>query len=135
MPRFGIDTSILVRLLTGDPESDYQQTKTAMTARLANDPATQFAASNLVIAEAYFVLQHHYGVSKEDARSALSSVLSSGLVRPQNGDGVIDALRATSESGLLDRLIVNDYAAQGLTTISNDRRMSRLRGATLLLPD
>ena len=30
MPRYGIDTSIFVRLLTGDPEKDFEETKSAL---------------------------------------------------------------------------------------------------------
>ena len=132
MPRYGIDTSILVRLLTGDPEEEYEQTKAALEKILADDPAAEIEVSNMVIAEAYFVLQHHYGVPKSEARSALASVMTSGLVKPQRGEGVLEALAAEQEPGLLDRLIANDYAGNGLISITNDRKMGRLPRSKLL---
>ena len=132
MPRYGIDTSIFVRLLTGDPMKDYEQTKTGLEQLLSADPAAEIEVSNLVIAEAYFALQHHYGVPKEDALMALESVMTSGLVRPQNGQGVLAALHEAHEPGLLDRLIAIDYAANGLFTVTNDKKMARLPRSLLL---
>lgn len=127
---YGIDTSILVRLLTGDPEDGFQRCVSALTA-LVEDAGAEVFASNQVIGEAYVALQHHYGVSKDDARAALVSVLRSGLVGPLNGDRVICALRADGGCGLLDRLIHDDYQRQGLRTLTLDRRMAALPNTVL----
>jgi predicted nucleic acid-binding protein len=83
-------------------------------------------ASNQVIGETYIALQHHYGVSKADARASLVSVLTSGLVAPLNGAGVLDEMEARGGCGLLDRLIANDYRSAGLDTLTLDRRMAAL---------
>ena len=72
--RFGIDTSILVRLATGDPEDGFEHCVRKLTALIERADAEVFA-SNQVLGEAYVALQHHYGVSKPDARAALASVL------------------------------------------------------------
>ena len=121
-----------MRLLTGDPAKDYVKTRAALEKILADDPAAEIEVSNLVIAEAYFALQHHYGVPKDEARAALVSVMTSGLVKAQHGQGVLDALAETREPGVLDRLIAGDYAASGLITVTNDRKMSRLPRSRLL---
>ena len=121
--RFGIDTSILVRLATGDPEDSFETCVRKLAALIERDDAEVFA-SNQVIGEAYIALQHHYGVSKPDARTALHSVLSSGLVAPLNGPGVFAALEATSGCGLLDRLITDDYRRAELITLTLDRKMA-----------
>ena len=66
-------------------------------------------ASNQVIGEAYIALQHHYGVSKIDARAALSSVLH------ERAGGAAERRRRLARSrirtgcGLLDRLIADEY--------------------------
>ena len=125
IPRYGIDTSILVRLATGDPEGSFENCVRKLVALVEHDDAEVFA-SNQVIGEAYIALQHHYGVSKPDARAALASVLSSGLVKPLNGPGVFAALQATSGCGLLDRLIVDDYRRAELVTVTLDRKMATL---------
>jgi predicted nucleic acid-binding protein len=129
--RFGIDTSILVRLATGDPEDGFEYCVRKLTALVERDDAEVFA-SNQVIGEAYVALQHHYGVSKRDARAALGSVLRSGLVAPLNGSGVFAALEADTGCGLLDRLIANDYRRAELSTLTLARKMSALPEARRL---
>ncbi len=129
--RFGIDTSILVRLATGDPESAFEDCVKRLATLVERDDAEVFA-SNQVIGEAYIALQHHYGVSKSEARSALASVLSSGLVAPMNGPGVFAALEAAKGCGLLDRLIADDYRRAELVTLTLDRRMAALPQARRL---
>ena len=129
--RYGIDTSVLVRLATGDPERDYLATLKALTRLVESDNAEIFA-SNQVIGEAYIALQHHYRVPKVEARAALVSVLESGLVSPANGPPVIADLTTSSGCGLLDRLIVGDYTRQGLGTLTNDKRMAKLPGCVKL---
>lgn len=130
-PRFGIDTSVLVRLATGDPEDVFDHCVRELTRRIEKD-AAEVLASNQVIGEAYVALQHHYGVSKPEARSALVSVLRSGLVAPLNGQPVFTALAANTGCGLLDRLIANDYQRTKLVTLTLDRRMARLATAEIL---
>jgi predicted nucleic acid-binding protein len=129
--RFGIDTSILVRLTTGDPEDGFESCVRRLTALVERDEGEIFASSQ-VIGEAYIALQHHYGVSKAEARAALASVLSSGLVAPLNGAAVFAALAADTGCGLLDRLIADDYRRAQLTTLTLDRRMAALPHARRL---
>ena len=129
--RFGIDTSILVRLLTGEPASDFEYCVAKLTG-LVQDSAAEIFASNQVIGEAYLAVQHHYGMSKADARAGLIDVLRSGLVAPLNGLAVIEALEVSGGPGLLDRLIADDYRRVGLETLTLDRRMSGLPQVNLL---
>ncbi len=123
--RFGIDTSILVRLATGDPEREFDDCVRKLTALVEREDAEVFA-SNQVIGETYVALQHHYGVAREEARAALASVLGSGLVAPLNGPGVFAALEARTGCGLLDRLIADDYRLAELVTLTRDRKMAAL---------
>ncbi|MCC6765262.1 MAG: hypothetical protein IT293_11430 [Deltaproteobacteria bacterium] len=130
-PRYGIDTSILVRLVTGDPPAAFQRCVRALTA-LAESDRAEVSASNQVIGEAYVALQHHYSVSKADARRGLETVLRSGLVAPLNGPGVFSALSAQGGCGLVDRLIADDYRRRDLETLAVDSRMARLPHARKL---
>lgn len=107
--RFGIDASILVRLLTGEPEADFA-----------------LCASKL---QARDLVQRHYGVSKSEVRDGLLSVLRSGLVAPLNGSSAMAAIDARQGAGLIDRLITDDYARAGLPVLTLDRKMSALPGA------
>ena len=131
MPAYGIDTSIFVRLLTGLPVADYQASLKRLTAIRASQPE-HITVANIVIAEAYAVLQHHYGLSKADTRAAILSVLTSGLVEPMHGDAVLDALQSTKEPGLTDRLIALDYVHHRATVLTLDRRMAALPGCERL---
>ena len=80
---YGIDTSVLVRLVRAEPELDFQHCVESLRALIDQD--AEIFASNQVIGEAHIVLQHHYGISSEDARSALVDVLTGGIVAPLNG--------------------------------------------------
>ena len=129
--RYGIDTSILVRLLTKDPEGEFVRCVEALRA-LVEDQGTEVFASNQVIGEAYVAVQHHYRVSKDDARASLLNTLRSGLVAPLNGLAVFAALEATGGPGLFDRLIADGYSKVGLDTLTLDRRMASLDSVSRL---
>ena len=128
---YGIDTSVLVRLVTADPEPDFERYVNELRAIIEEQDAEVFA-SNQVIGEAYIVLQHHYGISSTDARSALADVLTSGLVSPLNGQSVVLALRASDGPGVFDRLIADGYSHAGLETLTLDRQMASLPSARRL---
>ncbi len=123
--RYGIDTSVLVRLLTGSPASEYERCERQLIALVEHDGAEVFA-SNQVIGEALVAVQHHYGFNGADARSGLLSILTSGLIAPLNGRSVIVALEASGGTGLFDRLIADDYSRAGLQVLTLDRQMATL---------
>ena len=125
--RYGIDTSVLVRLITTQPEAEYRRCQAVLTKMVEQENAEVFA-SNQVIGEAYVAVQFHYGVSKEDARIALNGALTSGLVAPLNGHTVLAALQETGGAGLVDRLIAEDYSRTVSETLTLDRRMAALPG-------
>ena len=126
-PRYGIDTSVLVRLLTGELPEDFERCVGSLRGLIEDDGAEVFA-SNQVIGEAYVAVQHHYGVSKADARAGLKDVLRSGLVSPLNGRAVIDALEAADGPGLFDRLIADEYSRSSVEVLTLDRKMASLPG-------
>ena len=123
--RYGTDTSVLMRLLTGHPEDEYQRCRQEL-GRMVEEEQAEILASNQVVGEAYIALQHHYGISKPDARNALNQVLTSGLISPLNGPVVLAILSELGGAGLLDRLIAEDYSRQVSATLTLDRRMARL---------
>ena len=123
--RYGIDTSVLVRLVSGYPQGDFDRCVSELST-LVDEQRYEVFASNQVIGEAYATLTHHYGASEAQARSGLLDALTSGLVAPLNGKAVIDALSASGEPGLFDRLIADDYSRAGLETLTLDREMASL---------
>ena len=129
--RYGIDTSVLVRLATGLPPLQFERSVGKLTALVEKEGA-QIVASNQVIGESYIALQHHYGVGKLDAREALFGVLQSGLIEALGGQIVLDALATTKGCGLLDRLIASAYDDAGFTTLTLDKKMAKLPNAKLI---
>lgn len=121
--RFGIDTSILLRLLTGEPAAAFRRCSDTLTS-LVEDEDAEIYASSQVIGEAYVAVRHHYGVSKAAARAGLLDLLRSGLVAPLNGQDVIAVLQASGGPGLMDRLIADEYGRVGLDVLTLDRKMA-----------
>ena len=129
--RYGIDTSVLVRLITRLPEAQYEKCEREL-ARLVEQERAELFASNQVIGEAYIAVQHHYGVSKNAARAALTGALTSGIVAPLNAHALLTALQESGGAGLLDRLITEDYSRTVSETLTLDRRMAALPGVRQL---
>ncbi len=125
--RIGIDTSVLVRLVTRKPRHEFERCVKELGA-IVEARKCEIFASNQVVGEAYVTLQHHYRVSKAKARSSLLDTLTSGMVAPLNRQTVIEALEASGGPGLIDRLIADDYSRDGLETLTLDRRMGSLPG-------
>jgi predicted nucleic-acid-binding protein len=109
----GLDTSVLVRVLTGEPRDlalialDYLQEREKAGDRVL--------VSDWVLAEAYYALQHHYGASKKDILDAMKSFLASPGIE---GTGEVVAVLATpglesAKPGFIDRVIHRNYLHLG----------------------
>ena len=124
--QYGVDTSVLVRLVAREPQGDFEHCVRRLVA-LMEERGCEIFASNQTIGEAYAALMHHYGIISTDARTGLRDVLTSGLVAPLNGPAVIEALSSASGGpGLFDRLIADDDSRAGLETLTLDRKMATL---------
>ncbi len=120
----GLDTSVVLRLLLGQPAE-----QTARAVALLDELAREghhAVVSDLVVAEAYFAMQHHYGVSKHDALLGLRRLFSDGEIKPL---GVVAAVLATdklasAKPGFVDRLIHGAYttAADEMATFEKAAR-------------
>lgn len=109
----GLDTSVLVRVLTGEP---HHLALVALDYILERQEAgDRVLVSDWVVAEAYYALQHHYGASKKDALDALADFLASPGVE---GTGEVPAVLATpnlesAKPGFIDRVIHRNYLRSG----------------------
>jgi len=125
----GLDTSVLVRVLVGLPET---LAKTAQRRlQRAVEAGERVLVSDLVIAEAYFALQHHYGVPKARARALLKQFVDSGVVEAEPPTLSADLLPAAG-AGFVDRLIHSRYRALGAVTLTFERKQGALEGASRL---
>ena len=116
--RLGIDTSVLVRLVTGDPPETFNHCVQELSKLVAQ--GDEVFASNQVIGEAYIAIQHHYGIDKDSVRAELANALRSGLVAPLNGRAIVDLLESSGGAGVMDRLIVDDYSHRELPVLTLD---------------
>lgn len=130
IPRFGIDTSILLRLVTGQPGNIHRAVVDRLVSLVRETDAAVFASSH-VIGESYLALKHCYGVADEDAREAIRSVLTSGLVAPVGGPAVTTLLKSGGIH-LIDRLVIENYARHGLRTLTQEAPVAHLDGALRL---
>ena len=131
--KYGLDTSVVVRLLTEDP-ADQAMVAAGWIAkcRAGGDPPM---LTDLVVAEAYFALQSHYGVSKRDALAALRELLESGDVEPCGQ--ALRVLRetpaiATARPGFVDRIIHAAIADPGARMLTFEKSAAKLAGAIVL---
>ena len=129
----GIDTSVLVRVLTGLPEA--QAAEALRHLMQLGERGSRVLVSDLVLAEAYFALQYHYRISKKDALDALRVFLQSPFVEASGTAPEILALPRleSAKPGFVDRLIRLQYlrgAAEEVLTF--EKAAARLRGVTVL---
>ena len=130
--RSGLDTSVLMRLLTGQPAPLAEVAREYLTE--VEESGSKVFVSNLVVSEAYFACQHHYRMPKADVLVGLLAVLSKPtfVVQPALLDLLaIDGL-ATAKPGFLDRLIHAEYAASSLDLVTFEKAASRLSDVLVL---
>ena len=109
----GLDTSVVLRLLTGEPSDQAARAEQLLDALF--ERSEQAVVSDLVVAESYFALQHHYGVPKGEAVAALRSLLESGEIVSSGvaGEVLKTSGLASAKPGFVDRLIHDGYRRRG----------------------
>jgi predicted nucleic-acid-binding protein len=90
--------------------------------------------SDLVVAEAYSALQHHYGVSKRDVLLGLRRLFADGEIQPLGAaarvlavDGIVSA-----NPGFVDRLIHGAYTEAARETVTFEKAAGKLRSVRVL---
>ncbi len=130
----GVDTSVVVRLLTGQPKALADAAKEFLAEmEIAGAPVF---VSNLVVSEAYFACHHHYGIPKGEVLAGLLELLSQPTF--QVYEDLLALLSRpgldTAKPGFLDRLIHSEYDPSGLVLVSFEKAASKLPGARVLKP-
>ena len=129
---FGMDTSYLLRLLTGQPKELAE--KALARYQEAVGRGDSFSVSDMVVTEAYYALQHHYGKSKEESIEALKGISEDdSIVFSAGFESVIRLSNlAKASPGFLDRVLSADYRSRGQITISCEKSFRRLPDAEVV---
>lgn len=123
---FGLDTSVVLRLLTGQPQELAARALERYQKGIADGDS--FYVSDIVASEVYYAIQHHYGKTKEDALAALK-VFSAGegISFSQNFTATINTPNLhKANPGFVDRMLVSGYREQGQITLSCEKSFRRL---------
>ena len=130
--RTGLDTTVVLRLLLGRP-ADQAARAVALLDELSRG-GHHAVVSDLVVSEAYFALQHHYGVSKQDALQGLRRLFSDGEIKPLGAVAEVLATDrlASAKPGFVDRLIHGGYAASSAGMVTFENAGGKLDGTRVL---
>ena len=128
----GLDTSVLLRLLIGTPPGQAQSAVQFLD-ELAHSGA-KACVSDLVVAETYFALQFHYGISKDDALAGLAALLSTGeiIATGQAGHVLAQPGLATAKPGFVDRLIHAEYSESECKMATFEKAAGKLHEVIVL---
>lgn len=121
-----LDTSVLLRLLTGEPLDQFRRANEFLTQQA--EANAEVFVSNQVLSEAYFALQSFYNMPKSEALEILSNFVQHRRVRASS---VAEAVLrfpglASSKPGFVDRLIHGDCQEAGHTLITFEKAAKKL---------
>lgn len=132
--KVGLDTSVVVRLLTGEPPDQAERAMQLLQDLSAR--GSKAIISDMVVAETYFALHAHYGIPKRQALRAIRDLLESGEIEPASGGCALDVLRqmerAEQKPGFVDRLIHAQYMRSAQSVASFESAFRKLRGGAVL---
>ena len=128
----GLDTSVIVRIISGLPEGSAEKDGQRIAADIAGGGV--FTVSALVLSETYFALQHHYAFTKEEAlQSLIAFSRTDGIKIPDSLKVILQSANlAKSNPGFVDRMIVSEYASLGSDTYSCEKSFRRLTGTVVI---
>lgn len=123
---FGLDTSVVLRLLTDEPTELASHALERYQRGIAN--GDDFAVSDVVAAETYYALQHHYNKTKEESLVAL--MMFSGGEGISFSPDFMAAIKTPNihkaNPGFVDRMLVSGYTSKGQITLSCEKSFRRL---------
>lgn len=123
---YALDTSYVLRFLTFDPHPQYLEA--AAFYEEASAAGVRLVVSDLVLAEAYFALQHHYDFPKDEALKALAAFAAKrGIETSASAQALImQPDLATANPGFVDRLIHGASHAAGHVLVTFEKASRKL---------
>lgn len=124
MRAYGLDTSIVLRLLVGTPVDQAQRALEFVESCSAQ--GIRVVVSDLVIQETYHALCHHYQVPVKEAVECLLDFLTSEMIIGTGHALAVLQEYPWSGPGFADRLIRRDILTHASTILTFDRKFSQL---------
>lgn len=130
--KVGLDTTVVVRLLLGQPVE--QAARAVAWLDELSRGGHRAVVSDLVVAEAYFALQHHYRVPKADALVGLRRLFAAGEIEPLGAAASVLAMDglASAKPGFVDRLIHGAYVEVADEMVTFERAAGKLGSVRVL---
>lgn len=120
MASFGLDTSVVLRLLVGEPRDQAQMALDFVESMFLKGARTP--VSDLVIAEVYFALYRHYRVPKMEAllriRDMLESRVFSHLIGSVAPHVFASIESMPSKPGFVDQMIHAQYHLEASSLVT-----------------
>lgn len=124
MKSVALDTCVVLRLLVGEPAGQAERAY-AYLEKCYLTGKTVFV-SDLVVAETYHGLCHHYQVPAMEAITILTEFLSSPMITPSGHSLTVLGEYRGSGAGFVDRLIRADALTSARQIVTFDRKFARL---------
>ncbi len=123
----GLDTSVIVRFLTGEPA----HLAKAARERIGNalQEGHELVVADMAVAETYYVLQKIYGIPKKATISALLALFQQPGFRSEANGIAVQALTEAAGShgpGLVDRMLHAGYQRECASILTFDKALAKL---------
>ena len=122
----GLDTTILVRIISGLPPEQAQAVALRLGGILDDDGHCE--VSDIAVVEAYYALQQFYGMTKREVVGHLRTLsLTPGFVFSPEVSSVLETPNLDRASpGFIDRVLAAKYRSRQLTTLSCEKSFRKL---------
>ena len=134
VPRYHLDSNILLRFLTGEPPDMFAAASALI--RSAEKGEALLELSPLVLAETAFTLESYYRVPRKDVAKALAECVNRLGFRLADRERLLDALNRVQTSGvhLVDGYLAAASAETKMPVASFDRDFDKFRDVTRFEP-
>ncbi|WP_085524585.1 PIN domain-containing protein [Tuberibacillus sp. Marseille-P3662] len=125
--KLAIDTNIIIRLLTGDPNKLFKQAEQLV--QEVEKGVLSFYVPSMIVAESCWVLESYYKVSKREIADTLIEFLQSDGVEVEE-PWIINALNDFADNNVdfIDAYLAKKAQGSGLNVITwNEKDFRRLK--------
>lgn len=134
VPRYHVDSNILLRFLTGEPAEMFAATSAFIASAERGDVVLEL--SPLVLAETAFTLESFYRQPRKEVAATLLEFVKRSGVRLAEKGRLLDALERVQKAGvhLVDAYLAESAAESTLPVASFDRNLDTFQDITRFEP-